>query len=114
MSKEIMSKSKHTPGPWSVDTEDCTVIQEASRVTVARFYTTEDFPCLGHKSDQEVEEVANELKANADLIAAAPDLLEACQAAKRYLEPDLVEPGRTVFWKLVEAIKKATATHENK
>lgn len=38
---------------------------------------------------------------------AAPDLLEACKLAKKYLEPDLVEPGRTVFWKLVDAIKKA-------
>lgn len=38
---------------------------------------------------------------------AAPDLLAACIAAKKYLEPDLVEPGRTVFWKLVDALKKA-------
>lgn len=35
------------------------------------------------------------------------DLLEACKAAKKYLEPDLVEPGRTVFWSLVNAIAKA-------
>ena len=35
------------------------------------------------------------------------DLLEACKAAKKFLEPDLVEPGRAVFWNLVEAIKKA-------
>ena len=48
-----------------------------------------------------------DFKANARLIAAAPDLLEACKAAKKYLEPDLVEPGRTIFWKLVEAIAKA-------
>jgi hypothetical protein len=45
--------------------------------------------------------------ANARLIAAAPDLLEACKQAKKYLEPDLVEPGRTVFWNLVAAIAKA-------
>ncbi|MDR6826501.1 hypothetical protein J2X48_000695 [Bosea sp. BE271] len=31
-------------------------------------------------------------------------LLTAAKAAKRYLEPDLVEPGRTVFWTLVSAI----------
>jgi len=34
-------------------------------------------------------------------------LLEACKEAKKYLEPDLVEPGRTVFWKLVKAIAHA-------
>ncbi len=33
-------------------------------------------------------------------------LIEAAKKAKKYLEPDLVEPGRTVFWKLVEALKK--------
>lgn len=49
----------------------------------------------------------DEQRANAHLIAAAPELLEACKAAKKYLEPDLVEPGRTVFWNLVAAIKKA-------
>lgn len=46
------------------------------------------------------------------LEAAAPDLLEACRAAKKYLEPDLVEPGRTVFWKLVDAIRKAEPVSE--
>lgn len=45
---------------------------------------------------------------NARLIAAAPELLEACKTAKKFLEPDLVEPGRTVFWNLVSVISKAT------
>lgn len=31
-------------------------------------------------------------------------LLAACKAAKKHLEPDLAEPGRTVFWNLVAAI----------
>jgi hypothetical protein len=55
------------------------------------------------------EEKWNEpvLDANARLMAASPELLEAAKAAKKYLEPDLVEPGRTVFWKLVAAIAKA-------
>jgi hypothetical protein len=34
-------------------------------------------------------------------------LLAAAKAAKKYLERDLVEPGRTVFWKLVDAIRQA-------
>lgn len=46
-------------------------------------------------------------KPDAELFAAAPDLLEAAKAAKEFLMPDLVEPGRTVFWALVAAIKKA-------
>lgn len=45
----------------------------------------------------------------ARLIAAAPALLEACKKAKKLLEPELVkEPDRTIFWELVDAIKKAT------
>lgn len=43
----------------------------------------------------------------AKLFAAAPDLYEACEQAKKYLERDLVEPGRTVFWNLVAALAKA-------
>jgi hypothetical protein len=34
-------------------------------------------------------------------------LLEACKMAKFHLQPDLVEPGRTVFWKMVDVINKA-------
>lgn len=48
-----------------------------------------------------------EISDNWTLIAAAPDLLEACEDARIFLQPDLVEPGRTVFWKLVAAINKA-------
>ena len=43
----------------------------------------------------------------AKLFAAAPDLYETCEQAKKYLERDLVEPGRTVFWNLVAALAKA-------
>ena len=42
-----------------------------------------------------------------ELEAAQAGLLEACHAAKKYTQGDLVEPGRTVFWKLVAAIAKA-------
>lgn len=35
-------------------------------------------------------------------------LLAACKDAKKHLESDLVEPGRTVFWKLVAAIAKTS------
>jgi hypothetical protein len=53
--------------------------------------------------------IGSDREINARIIAAAPDLLEACKQAKKYLEPDLVEPGRTVFWNLVSAIAKAEA-----
>jgi hypothetical protein len=34
-------------------------------------------------------------------------LLAVCKAAREYLIPDLVEPGRTVFWKLNAVITEA-------
>lgn len=37
------------------------------------------------------------------------DLVAAAQAAKAFLINDLEEPGRTVFWKLTDAIRKAEA-----
>jgi len=51
--------------------------------------------------------------ANSRLLDAAPDLLDACQKAKKFLEPNLVEPGRSIFWKLADAINKATKGNES-
>jgi hypothetical protein len=39
--------------------------------------------------------------------AALRALYDACLLAKDYLIDDLVEPGRTVFWKLIDALKLA-------
>lgn len=47
-------------------------------------------------------------EANARLLAASRDLLKGCQKAKDFLVNDLEEPGRTIFWTLVDAIRKAT------
>jgi len=51
--------------------------------------------------------VCNAEKERDDLIVINRELMEACLAAKKYLEPELVESGRTVFWKLVAAIERA-------
>lgn len=58
-------------------------------------------PCLTNPA------IANAANALVSRYNAYEELLEACGAAKKLLEPDLVEPGRTVFWKLVAAIAKA-------
>jgi hypothetical protein len=64
-------KTKHTPGPWSVAADGVSVRQKADAwTTVAMPYTDgRDGPVL------DVRDQA----ANARLIAAAPDLLEAAQ-----------------------------------
>jgi hypothetical protein len=74
MSSETTSRTEHTPGPWAWDHArykmrgdgDCLVLSGG--------------PLVGKKSE-----------ANAHLIAAAPDLLAACE--KVYLELDSLTGG---------------------
>lgn len=63
---------KHTPGPWTMDEENCNFVHEGA--IIARYYTPDDFPCL-EEGTPEMERAKVELAANAQLIAAAPDLL---------------------------------------
>jgi len=62
--------SKHTPGPWTVEIEDCDdfafsrgMVYDATNGIVAEVYAHTDMPTT---------------EANARLLAAAPDLLAAC------------------------------------
>lgn len=101
----------HTPGPWLMAAKPSSVVgwpivapQAGGRVVCSLNYA--DRKAFG--GPQPGDRTFNaESEANGRLIAAAPDLLSACKAAKKYLEPSLTEPGRTVFWMLVDAIAKA-------
>ncbi len=62
--------SKHTPGPWEVDLETGEI--NAQGAVLGTIYGADDFPCC----DEDIDE---EYKANARLIAATPDLLAACK-----------------------------------
>jgi len=93
--------TKHTQGQWKSD-GDYVKGPAGEMIAACRITTREGF---AHSAEED--------RANAEFIARACNthdkLLEACKAAKMHLQPDLVEPGRTVFWKLVAAIAKATA-----
>lgn len=72
-------KMKHTPGPWELSDDGNHII--------------------GDCNQDELLEVANltntfNLEANARLIAAAPELLDALKASLSYLE-NIVEPNHT-------------------
>jgi hypothetical protein len=73
-----MSEFQHTPGPWQYlgdpDDDECRVRQAAS-VRIGHGYCSEITICEGIS-----------LEANAKLIAAAPDLLEALIDVRRALE----------------------------
>jgi hypothetical protein len=65
---------KFTPGPWSIHPVASTAVVGSTGFVVAA--------CGGHSSNaRDPEELHSELQANARLIAAAPDLLEAARAA---------------------------------
>lgn len=71
--------SKHTPGPWNIATEPSGV---RARHIVADTYTTVCSFLTSVKNMCEPEEI----NANARLIAAAPDLLEAVKGFWQWAE----------------------------
>ena len=86
--------SKHTPGPWIVD-EACLVWAEAAGEYVA---------LTDH--DDAAPIPMEQREANARLIAAAPELLEALEA----LSPHRTGYGQSMDWQAYnEAQKKARA-----
>ena len=65
-------KVKHTPGPWDVEHETEIIAAEGQRIAEA--------------DTRSINFVDGEANANAHLIAAAPDLLAACEAAKAIID----------------------------
>lgn len=94
-----MSELKHTQGPWEVSELDKTKVW-GNRKCVS--WSTNEAQNRYHYPDKTEEE----MKANAKLIAAAPDLLAACQMAKE----ELIFGGDWENAKVIieKAIKKAT------
>lgn len=93
---------KHTPGPWQEVTDD-----DGNEWVVPKGHTPNDMHTyfIG-----DLESTCSECHANAHLIAAAPDLLEACKAALECLEildDDVDYLSRDEVRQLRAAIKKA-------
>ena len=74
-------KDKHTPGPWRVVNKP--------RLSSLEVYAGDTAVCeLWRRADRAAEH------ATAQLIAAAPDLLEACWQALTHIESDECTHGR--------------------
>jgi len=94
--------SQHTPGPWSINSDG-----EHGLITI---YHRD----MGHKQICDMclvamdgnHELDQEERANAYLIAAAPQLLAACKAALNELE-SVLEKTNAVLDLLANAISKA-------
>ena len=98
--------SKHTPGPWVADFEAYPIMVRSK---------TETWPLLDELGNQEGESGAfvcnaGDNKANARLIAAAPELLEALEFIECVYRKNIVkegEPSKTLN-DLQSVIAKAT------
>ena len=67
-----MSESKHTPGPW-------TAKYDPQLRALIQIYSTEDRILVAVLPDRGTVEAMSEIEANANLIAAAPDMYEALE-----------------------------------
>jgi hypothetical protein len=107
-------QTRHTPGPWSVD-EKGHVYADAyvTNTTI----TLEDGTVQPYKTGlvalpytELIPNVRPDFRANAHLIAAAPDLLSAAMALLEFWGNGTpVHPGAEVVGDLREAVAKATA-----
>ena len=70
-------KTKHTSGPWYIDN----IQDEDFRVNISSIDS--NVACAYHLSDDPVN-VDDECMSNARLIAAAPELLEACKSISEW------------------------------
>lgn len=94
-----MSETKHTPGEWKI---------EEGALTLIRHKDESDYAiCTVHKQRDDEGLFNNEHLANAKLIAAAPDMLEALIKIRDFDDDtsEYDDPGAIA----IEAIKKATA-----
>ena len=76
-----MADVKHTPGPWKTTPRACNMIDIVHQNNEAGAITKSLCRVQARQS------WVREAEANACLIAAAPDLLEALQYARRFLRP---------------------------
>ena len=107
----------HTPGPWYVEGESYNVGE--AEVIVSGIPNGGGrivaWTANSYEADSDNETTTAEDRANARLIAAAPDLLEACEVANRFFEQndDFTDgeypiPGFILDMRI--AIKKARRT----
>lgn len=98
-----MTDLKHSPGPWFMEAESYD-----SYYDISDDFGTSLAKVEAWDGDND-EEVMGEAKANARLIAAAPELLSACQMLLVRLEGSKDLPKGSVYDFAVATIAKAKA-----
>jgi hypothetical protein len=98
--------AQHTPGPWKYSFEgsnpDWAIVTSAGGAIVANVNCETGPDAISSPATRKMP-----ADANAKLIAAAPDLLEACKAMLARCCGEYPDHPETIA--LIEAIRKATA-----
>lgn len=92
-------KNKHTPAAWKING-----LLRNSYPDYCRIKGND----IGNPICIVIHKANNEHEANAKLIAAAPELLEALQAIKEYCKYWNIQLGSGIILQVDESIKKAT------
>jgi hypothetical protein len=110
-------EAKHTPGPWKAETLYYNLRISAERIPVVgngEFFIAE-MKCDGGSGDNPYAFTLAEAQANAQLIAAAPDLLEALEGLyehcpmfrREWREGEIDEKANAAMKAGLQAIAKA-------
>lgn len=99
-----MNKPKHTPGPWYVHLERHAA-GTTPHVTTSKKIGLWDHPVCTFNGTKYQSEA--ETKANARLIAAAPDLLAACKRMSEWLKQHRLPEIQGIACDIFQAIDKA-------
>ena len=75
----MSTDTKHTPGPWKVSRDTRTIFASTEGAGVLIRGVEQTIPQIAHVIGNGFAATLEEQKANARLIAAAPDLLSACR-----------------------------------
>ena len=99
--------STHTPGPWTYDEQLADSGNKETEMVGESEHLYEPVCVIPH--DDITEEGEREIQANARLIAAAPDLLEALRGVLDIGKRDLTNPKYDGFFESARrAVQKAT------
>jgi len=99
-----MDESKHTPGPWEA------ILGESSPVKIVADGSVVGYAVYGPRSNVDLQHEGGvpTAEANALLIAAAPEFLEACREFCEVQNRDRFAVPLYLLQKMRAAIKKAT------
>ena len=102
-----MIKTKHTPGPWSINRAAATHVQDARERGIAA--------CGGYYStDAKLAMADGEQEANARLIAAAPELLDALRGLLAARDSTTMGRERELYEEWIPKARAAVAKAEGR